>query len=338
MSDVGIQRFPGLRLGPRASFSPWRRHAEAACWGCSTVGAETAQTDRGYSAGMFRTIVTHPGGAHKDDLLAVCVLIAKHPVPVHRREPTAEEVADEAVAIVDVGGSDDARLLNFDHHHFPREHPPTCALSLVLEHFGLYRDALLFCDWLEPAEWFDSRGPKKTADWLGVPRRAISQLNSPIDMTLLRRFAAETELVPGDTVYEFMRLVGQDLLDYLHGVRERIEFVDEHAVRWSIEHGGEVIEAVFLPRTEPAAEEPSAAVKNYIRAHELEEVIAAIVYPDRRGEGYGIARYEDHPKLDFSRVGGEGDVHFAHKSGFMCKTSATEVERLRGLIVAAWGS
>jgi uncharacterized UPF0160 family protein len=25
---------------------------------------------------MIKTIVTHPGGAHKDDLLAVCVLIA----------------------------------------------------------------------------------------------------------------------------------------------------------------------------------------------------------------------------------------------------------------------
>ena len=56
------------------------------------------------------------------------------------------------------------------------------------EDLGLYQDALQFCDWLETAEWFDSRGPKKTGEWLGVPRRAISQLNSPIDMTLLRRF------------------------------------------------------------------------------------------------------------------------------------------------------
>ncbi len=285
---------------------------------------------------MVRSIVTHPGGAHKDDLLAVCVLIAKHAVPVHRRDPTPEELDDPEVAIVDIGGSHDPQRLNFDHHHFPREHEPTCALSLVLDHLGLYQDALRFCDWLAPAEWFDSRGPKKTAQWLGVPRQAISQLNSPIDMTLLRRFAAESTLEPGHVIYEFMRLVGSDLLDYLREVRERIAFVDSHAQRWSVAGGDAAIETVFLPRTEPAADEPSTAVKNYIRAHELQEVVAAIVYPDRRGGGYGIGRYEDHPRLDFSRVGDEADVHFAHKSGFMCKTTATDPERLREIIAAAW--
>jgi uncharacterized UPF0160 family protein len=31
---------------------------------------------------VIRKILTHPGGAHKDDLLAVCVLIAEHGVPL----------------------------------------------------------------------------------------------------------------------------------------------------------------------------------------------------------------------------------------------------------------
>ncbi len=66
-----------------------------------------------------------------------------------------------------------------------------------------------FCDWLEVAEWFDSRGPKKTGEWLGVPRRAISQLNSPIDMTLLRGFAQKTRLEPSDPLYAFMKMAGE---------------------------------------------------------------------------------------------------------------------------------
>ena len=110
----------------------------------------------------------------------------------------------------------------------------------------------------------------------------------------------------------------------------------EHAERWSIQVGHEVIETIFLPRTEPLGDEPSNAVSNYIRTEGLEATIAAIVYPDRRGAGYGVGRYEDHPKLDFSRVEHEPDVHFAHKSGFMCKTSATTPSRLRELIVASW--
>lgn len=285
---------------------------------------------------MIDTILTHPGGAHKDDLLAVCVLIAKHGAPVVRRDPTLAELDDPRVAIIDVGGRHEPLKNNFDHHHFDRAHPPTCSLSLVLDALGLYDDAKLFCEWLEPAEWFDSRGPNQTAKWLGVPRRAISQLHSPIDGTLLRRFAAKTELAPGDALYECMRLVGEDLLEYLHAVRGRIAAVEGRVERWSIAAGSERIEVVFLPRAEPLADEPSTAVANYVRRKGLGDQIAAFVYPDRRSSGYGISRYEDHPQLDFSPLEAEPDVHFAHKSGFMCKTTATEPERLQALIRKAW--
>jgi Uncharacterised protein family (UPF0160) len=283
------------------------------------------------------TIVTHPGGSHKDDLLAVCVVASLHNCPIVRRDPTPEELADPNVGVVDIGGMHDPALSNFDHHHFPREHPPTCALSLVLDHLGLYQDALRFCDWLETAEWFDSRGPKRTGEWLGVPRRAISQLNSPIDMTLLRRFAQKSRLEPTDPLYLYMRMVGDDLLQYLRDARAQLDYIAQRVQRWSVPVDGGTAEVLFMPRTEgEAADEPSAMMGSYIRANKLDTVIAAIVYPDRRGGGFGIGRYEDHPKLDFSRVEHEPDVHFAHKSGFMCKTSATSPERLRELVQGAW--
>jgi len=285
---------------------------------------------------MIHTILTHPGGAHKDDLLAACVLVALHGCPIVRREPTPEELNDPRVVVVDVGGVHDPAIHNFDHHQFPREWAPTCALSLVLDHLGLYEDARQFCDWLETAEWFDSRGPNKTARWLGVPRRAISQLNSAVDLTLLRRFGQTVELRPNDPLYEFMKMVGKDLLEHLHIARERFDFVSERVERWSIPCGDDLIVAIFLPRTEPAADEPSSMIGSYVRAQKLEGVVAAIIYPDRRGAGFGIARYEDHPNLDFSRVENQHDVHFAHKSGFMCKTSATDHDRLKELVVTAW--
>jgi len=285
---------------------------------------------------MIRTILTHPGGAHKDDFLAVCVLAAEHGAPVVRREPTEADLADPETAVVDVGGAHDPARMNFDHHHFPREHPPTCALSLVLDHLGLYEDAKRFCEWLEPAEWFDSRGPKKTAEMLGVPRRAIAQLHSPIDVTLLRRFAASSALAPGEPLYEVMRFIGEDLLVYLREVRARIAFADAHVERWSLSHEGERLEVVFLPHTEPLPAEPSATAASYVRAHELGDRVVALVYPDRRGPGFGIQRFEDHPRLDFSRVESEPDVTFAHKSGFVCKTTATDRARLEALILRAW--
>ncbi|MEM9693529.1 MAG: MYG1 family protein [Myxococcota bacterium] len=284
-------------------------------------------------------MVTHPGGAHKDDLLGVSVLLALHDgVPVERREPTSAELDDAAVAVIDIGGRHEPQRLNFDHHHFPREHEPTCALSLVLDHLGLYREAKQLCDWLEPAEWFDSRGPVKTAAHLGVPRRAVAQLHSPVDVTLLRRFAASARLDKGDVLYDFMQLIGRDLLDYLQGAQQRMRDVEPHVERWTlpVDDGGAVA-ALFLPRGAPGADEPSHTLGMYARLRNLgPDLLTALVYPDRRGAGYGLARYEDHPGLDFSRVAGESDVTFAHKSGFMCKTGATKPERLKALLSLAW--
>ncbi|MEZ4252670.1 MAG: MYG1 family protein [Polyangiales bacterium] len=285
---------------------------------------------------MIHTILTHPGGAHKDDFLAACVLVAEHGAPIVRRDPTDAELDDPGVAIVDVGGRHEPAQSNFDHHHFGREHPPTCALSLVLDHLGLYGEAKSLCDWLEPAEWFDSRGPKKTAEWLQVPRRAISQLHSPIDVTMLRRFAASSELAPGQTLYEVMRFIGEDLLSYLREARTRIAEVRSHVARWTIEDGDTRLQGLFLPRSSGVLDEPSGALASLIRFEGWQSEIAVMVYPDRRGTGYGISRYDDHPALDFSRVQDEPDVHFAHASGFVCKTSATEEERLKALILGAW--
>ncbi len=78
-------------------------------------------------------------------------------MPIVRKEPESAELEDSAVCVVDVGHEHDPAKRNFDHHQFPKDHPPTCSVSLVLQDLGLYEDALQFCDWLEPAEWFDCR-------------------------------------------------------------------------------------------------------------------------------------------------------------------------------------
>lgn len=288
----------------------------------------------------IHTILTHPGGAHKDDFLACSIMVALHGAPVVRRDPTVEELNDPSVCVVDVGHQHEPEKNNFDHHQFPRDYTPTCALSLVLKHIGLYDDARLFCDWLEPAEWFDTRGPNKTAEWLGVGRDIISKMNSPIDMSMLRRFAQVSkteELKAGDPIYELMRMIGQDLIEYLNGIREKIDFVAEHAKRWEVAAGNETFSTLFLPRVETSIDDASGGLARYILVNELDQEIAAIVYPDSRGDGFGLARFNDHPKLDFTRIESDSDVHFAHNSGFLCKTSATEPERLKEILAGAWG-
>ena len=70
----------------------------------------------------------------------------------------------------------------------------------------------------------------------------------------------------------------------------------------------------------------------YIVEQGLNERVVATVSPDRRGIGYGLSRHRDNPALDFTRLSDEPDVHFAHKRGFVAKSSATDPQRLRELL------
>ncbi|MGB0596121.1 MAG: MYG1 family protein [Rubripirellula sp.] len=283
-------------------------------------------------------IVTHPGGAHKDDFLACCLLAHLHGVPIQRREPTQEDLSNRAICVVDVGGSHDAELHNFDHHQFPRDAPPRCALSLVLLDLGLYEDALSFCAWLRPAEWLDTLGPNETAKKMGIPRSAFSDLNSPVDITLLNRFARTTDLTPDHAIYQVMCMVGEDIVNYLHALRVRLNFLKQHCQWWTIEPTGTdktPIRALFLERDEAIATDPSFGLYAFIAEEKKEEQIHALVYPDRRGDGYGLTRYEDCQRLDFSRLENETDVRFAHKRGFVAKVDSTDPARLQDLLASA---
>lgn len=288
----------------------------------------------------FSSILTHPGSAHKDEFLACCVLLAVSPVPIVRREPTEADLANPGLAVVDVGHRHEPALNNFDHHQLPPDAAPTCALSLVLQHLGLYQDARAFCEWLEPAEWFDCRGPNTTAKWLGVQPDIVFKLLSPLDVTLLRRFAASTTHSPGEPLWEIMRLVGTDLLDYIRTLRARLTFIGQHAELWTVDGSpadGQSPAVLFLPRMDPLPEEPSLGLDRYVVEQGLDDRVVALIAPDRRSSGYGLSRYKDHPRLDFTRIKNEQDVHFAHQRGFVAKTSTSDPQRLRQLLVIAAG-
>lgn len=280
----------------------------------------------------MQLIVTHPGGAHKDDFLACSLLAHLHGVPIQRRDPTDEDLADSAICVVDVGGAHDPELNNFDHHQFPRDAPPLCALSLVLQSMGLYEDALSFCAWLRPAEWLDTLGPNQAARLMGIPRTALGALNSPLDMTLLNRFASLSELEPESPIYQVMCMVGEDIVNYLRTLRDRLDYLKDHGQYWTIETDGEPIQALFLEKSDMISDDPSFGIYAFIESEGKESQIQALVYPDRRGDGYGMTRYDDCQRLNFSQIESHDEVRFAHKKGFVAKVSTADPTRLKQLL------
>ena len=283
---------------------------------------------------MITSIVTHPGGAHKDDFLACAVMLTQAPVAIQRRDPTEDELNDPSVAVIDIGHVHSEALNNFDHHQFPRDHVPTCALSLVLQQLKIYQDAREFCSWLEVAEWFDCRGPVDTAEWLGMDRDTLGKLNSPLDITILRRFASQTEHKPGEPIWEIMRMIGQDTVDYITNLRTRLDFVAEHAEVWEFED----FKALFMPRTDPLPTEASSGLGYHVEKLGLETEVLALIYPDSRGTGYGMRRFNDDARMEFTQIDSEDDVHFTHARGFIAKTSSAEATRLKELILKAYKS
>lgn len=283
---------------------------------------------------MITAIITHPGGAHKDDMLACSIMIARYRVPVYRREPTPEDLADPQICVIDVGGEHNPAKMNFDHHQFPREHEPACALTLVLQYLGLYDDALLFCDWLKTVEWMDTRGPVETAKWLNVDREAMSMLNSPIDMTTIRRFAQHSVCSKGDVIWELMAMLGEDMIHFVTSMRKKLNYLEAHVVFWKInEETG--AEAAFLANDEKTLDDVSSGMIRFLNMHKKTNVVA-LIYPDRRGSGYGLSRFNDSKLMEYTRIADEADVHFAHNRGFVAKTGATDEARLLELVKASY--
>ncbi len=284
----------------------------------------------------INTILTHPGSAHKDDFLACCILVHVHRAPVERRDPTPSDLCEPSTAVIDVGGIHDPASKNFDHHQFSQDGTPICAISLVLQDLGLYDDARKFCEWLEPAEWFDCRGVSETARWLGVERDIMGKLNSPIDVTLLRRFATSRRLFQEDPLWHIMAYIGEDIVGFLSSLRQRLAFIRQHCEVWTVDTPSGSFDALFMPRTHPLPENPSSGLPRFISQSDHASSIIAMVYPDRRGNGYGLSRHNDTPLLDFTKIASCPDVHFSHARGFVAKSSATDPARLRELLAMAY--
>lgn len=128
-------------------------------------------------------------------------------------------------------------------------------------------------------------------------------------------------------------MVGEDLFMYLRTLRERLDHVAEHASFLDVSEGEKTVRVLFLPRTDLMPDDPSSGLGRFIEASG--KSVAGLIYPDRRGNGYGLSRHEDCARLDFTRIVGESDVHFAHARGFVAKTSATDLDRLTALIAKA---
>jgi len=260
---------------------------------------------------MIKKVVTHPGSAHTDDFLACCILMAQSEASVERREPTAEELDDPEIAVVDVGGVYDPDNLNFDHHHFPRNHPPTCSLSLVLDHLRIYQDALKYAPWLQTAELFDSRGPVKTAKHFGLDPEFINCFRSPIERIVISLFSEVDSVLPETELYNLMERIGHDIVQSITSVMDEVSAINRNTTVYNVGQ----IKVAFCSLESPRY------MREWAKKHHPDAKFDVFVSEDNRGDGWSLFRVDDSPMIDFSVLEGREEVKFAHKNGFIAKTT-----------------
>ena len=261
-------------------------------------------------------IVTHPGQAHRDDFISVCVILdhlrESFDFPtVERREPTAEELLDPSIWVVDVGGDFNPALRNFDHHQFPKDYPNRCALSLVLEDLGLDSAAKLASgEWVDFTEVLDCKGPFVAASHIGITREQMLPLESPIESQLLRLWQSE----PDTAVMKYiMAEMGKQWRKYWVGFQTRMKLLKE-TCSYTPTVGTKGVLFVAVDRND----NPSLAVEKFCQQQNIDPSV--IISQDDRGLGYSLYRRNDDKSIDFRQIKDNPQVIFAHSNGFIAKT------------------
>ena len=136
-----------------------------------------------------------------------------------------------------------------------------------------------------------------------------------------------------------MKMIGGKLLQYIRNLRSRIEEVAKVAEVWEINDGKDSFKVMFVPREQSQIEEVSGAMGWHIKELGMEEEVVAMVYPDSRGDGYGIKRFNDRPEMDFfSKIANEERVRFARARGFIAKVEPIEIDELKELLSKAYSA
>lgn len=283
----------------------------------------------------IRSIVTHPGQAHRDEFIACCLVMAacNKEIRIERREPNILDLEDPEVFVIDIGGFYQPEMGNFDHHQRGREEEPICSITLLMKEIGMNLEiAREVFPWLEFSEVLDVKGPISTAKEFDIPRESFFNTLSPIESQILHLFSQRKFIWPsycsdleGPTDLRFrssvsstmMLEIGKGLLDYYNEVQERLELLEE-TTRFTNIDGMEVVEVNI-----PGDKKPSLGVEIYLK--EVAPNVQVVISEDDRGDGMSLFRRVpavNHADIDFSRVEGREDILFAHKGGFICKTKS----------------
>jgi hypothetical protein len=178
--------------------------------------------------------------------------------------------------------------------------------------------------WFRFTEILDSKGPAEAAKLVYTDSDGLKNTVSPVESALISMFSEDAS-----RVRDIMAKLGENIVEYADSIQR-----DFSALRYDCQ--GSVIRVAGIPGILIHQKVSLRAVemfREYARFDCGGCLAAFSITPDDRGDGWSLFRYDDDPRLDFSRLEGDPDIVFAHKAGFVAKTrpwpeSITELRTL----------
>lgn len=243
-------------------------------------------------------IITHPGSAHFDEVTAVSLILAVHANTefiIERRTPSAAELEDPAVWVIDTGNRHEPDKRNFDHH---QSLDCPSAFVLVADYLKLL-DSLSILPWWHFKDSVDRFGPVTASQKFNAGDDRVN--NNPVENWLVDRFSIEPQgCVP------LLKSFGASIIKNGSALKRQLDF-------WKscrkLVIGG--VPAIIGENRE------SYGLEEFRRLEPNPPDI--VISLDRRSEGWRLYRFEGTP-VDFSLLSNDPQIEFAHKTGFMAKT------------------
>ncbi|MBU1171929.1 MAG: MYG1 family protein [Proteobacteria bacterium] len=248
---------------------------------------------------MGTLIITHPGSAHFDEFFAISLILATSPDTtfyIERREPSLEELDNPDIWVVDIGERLEPHLKNFDHH---QDINHSASFVLVSDYLDLTRE-LRTLPWFDFKDKIDRFGPAKTGAELGTSRLRITY--SPFEEWYLDLFAAD----PASSI-DLMRRFGISMIKKASGMAARFKFWGK-CKKVTLKN-----KLIVIGHTDD-----STGSQEYNDT--MNDPAAVLITHDSRGKGWKMCRFDNVPEVNFSKLEGNPDIKFTHKTGFVAKT------------------
>jgi len=243
-------------------------------------------------------IITHPGSAHFDEVVAVSLILAVHTDTVfriERREPVRAELDNPNVWVVDIGNRHEPEKRNFDHH---QDMNCPAAFVLVTKYLGLL-GTMSVMPWWHFKDEVDRFGPVKSSVKYHAGDNLVNR--NPMETWLTARFAFEPE-----ASLPLLKAFGTHIIEDARTLKKQIDF-------WKTSFR---LVIAGVPAMIGETRE-SAGLEEFRRLDENPPDI--VISLDRRDKGWRLFRYDGTP-VDFSLIADHPEITFAHKSGFIAKT------------------